>query len=65
MGGTPRFIHAPYLPSATLREAFLSDPGIRETIALWDKAEAALVGIGLPHVGATPGQLGVTPDSAN
>lgn len=62
MNGSPRFLHAPYLPSANLREAFLSDPGIRETIALWDKAEAALVGIGLPHVSPAPGQLGVTPD---
>ncbi len=62
MGGTPRFLHAPYLPSAALRQAFLSDASSRETIALWDKVEAALVGIGLPHVSPTPGQLGVTPD---
>ncbi|MDR3375899.1 MAG: sugar-binding domain-containing protein [Ancalomicrobiaceae bacterium] len=62
MGGTPQFLHAPYLPSAGLREAFLADPSIRETIALWDRTEAALVGIGLPHISPTPGQLGVTAD---
>lgn len=62
MGGTPRFLHAPYLPSSALREAFLSDPSIRETIALWERADAALVGIGLPHMSPTPGQLGVTAD---
>ena len=49
MGGAPRFLHAPYLPSAALRDAFLDDPGIRETVALWQRAEAAVVGVGLPH----------------
>jgi len=49
MGGTPHFIHAPYLPSAELREAFLSDAAIRDSVALWDRADVAIVGVGLPH----------------
>ncbi|MBX3569784.1 MAG: MarR family transcriptional regulator [Rhizobiaceae bacterium] len=49
IGGTPQFIHAPYLPSPALRQAFLSDPGVQSRIALWDRIEAAIVGVGLPH----------------
>lgn len=48
-GGAPRFIHAPSLPSAESRAAFLTDPTIREHVALWDRIDLALVGIGLPH----------------
>jgi len=47
--GTPRFIHAPYLPSPESRDAFLSDPIIHENVALWERLDAALVGIGLTH----------------
>lgn len=47
--GTPRFIHAPYLPSPESRDAFLSDPTIHENVALWERLDAALVGIGLTH----------------
>lgn len=49
LGGTPRFIHAPYLVSSEARDAFLRDPTIREQIALWDHIDAAIVGIGMPH----------------
>jgi DNA-binding transcriptional regulator LsrR (DeoR family) len=49
MGGTPQFLHAPYLPSPALREAFLSDPGVKSRLALWDRIDAAIVGVGLPH----------------
>ena len=49
MGGRPNFIHAPYLPSASARAAFLSDTAIRDSVALWDRAEVAIVGIGLRH----------------
>lgn len=48
-GGTPHFIHAPYLPSSELREVFLGDATIRDSVALWDRTEVAIVGIGLPH----------------
>lgn len=49
MGGAPHFIHAPYLPSAELRGAFLGDAGLRDSVALWDRADVAIVGVGLPH----------------
>ena len=49
MQGTPHFLHAPYLPSAEARPSFLADPSIRDTVALWDRIDVAVVGIGLPH----------------
>lgn len=49
VGGTPNFLHAPYLSSAELREVFLSDPSVRETTDLWDDLDCCIVGIGLPH----------------
>lgn len=49
MGGTPHFLHAPYLSSIGLRDAFLSDPGVQETTGLWDRMDCCIVGIGLPH----------------
>ncbi|MCB8882273.1 winged helix-turn-helix transcriptional regulator [Acidisoma cellulosilytica] len=48
-GGMPHFIHAPYLPSPESRDAFMSDPTIRDQVALWDRINVALVGVGLPH----------------
>ncbi|MFO1142073.1 MAG: sugar-binding domain-containing protein [Amaricoccus sp.] len=47
LGGTPRFVHAPYLPSAASREALLADPAIAEGVALWDRIDVAVVGVGL------------------
>ena len=41
LGGTPHFIHAPYLPSAATRDAFLADPSIAESVALWDRIDVA------------------------
>ncbi|WP_210275619.1 sugar-binding transcriptional regulator [Rhizobium sp. G21] len=49
IGGQPRFLHAPYLSSLELRDAFLSDASVRETIALWDRLDCAIVGVGLTH----------------
>jgi DNA-binding transcriptional regulator LsrR (DeoR family) len=49
MGGVPKFIHAPYLPSLASRAVFLADPTIREHAALWDHLDVALFGIGLPY----------------
>lgn len=48
MGGSAHFLHAPYLSSAELRDAFLNDPFVRETASLWDNLDCAIVGIGLP-----------------
>lgn len=54
MGGVPHFLHAPYLSSTELRDAFLNDPHVRETTRLWDRLDCAIVGIGLPHAKNTP-----------
>jgi DNA-binding transcriptional regulator LsrR (DeoR family) len=48
-GGTAHFLHAPYLSSVELRDAFLSDPVVKETTGLWDQLDCTIVGIGLPH----------------
>jgi DNA-binding transcriptional regulator LsrR (DeoR family) len=62
MGGTPHFIHAPYLPSAPTRRALLADPTVADSIALWDRVDAAIVGIGLPHAKNAPSASAATPD---
>ncbi|MEG3133650.1 sugar-binding domain-containing protein [Rouxiella sp. T17] len=49
MEGTPYFLHAPYISSPALRDAFLGDPSVQEIISLWDKLDVAIVGIGLTH----------------
>ncbi len=56
LGGTPRFVHAPYLPSPSSLGAYLADPAIADNVALWDRIDAAIVGIGLPHETAVLGQ---------
>lgn len=61
MGGSPHFLHAPYLPSASARPAFLSDPAIRDTVALWDRIDVAVLGVGLPHRLNPPGASVATP----
>jgi DNA-binding transcriptional regulator LsrR (DeoR family) len=61
MGGTPHFIHAPYLPSREAREVLLRDAVTAENLALWDRIDAAIVGIGVPHtIDSGPGRLPVT-----
>jgi len=49
LGGSAHFLHAPYLSSVELRDAFLSDPVVQQTTGLWDRLDCAIVGIGLPH----------------
>lgn len=49
LGGTPHFVHAPYLPSPEARSVYLADPAVADNVALWDRVDAAIVGIGLPH----------------
>ena len=61
-GGIPHFVHAPYLPSAAARPALLSDPSIARNVALWDRIDVAIVGIGLPHAGNSPTAGAATPD---
>ncbi|MDX8449998.1 sugar-binding transcriptional regulator [Mesorhizobium captivum] len=60
-GGTPHFIHAPYLPSSELREVFLGDSAIRDAVALWDRTDVAIVGVGLPHAINAPEASAATP----
>lgn len=60
MQGTPHFLHAPYLPSAEARPIFLSDPAIRDTVALWDRVDVAVLGIGPPQSIAPPHSVVVT-----
>ncbi|WP_243701591.1 MULTISPECIES: sugar-binding transcriptional regulator [Sodalis] len=49
MEGTPYFLHAPYISSAELRDAFLSDHSVQGIISLWDRLDVAIVGVGLTH----------------
>ncbi|TPM50000.1 helix-turn-helix domain-containing protein [Mesorhizobium sp. B2-2-4] len=60
-GGIPHFIHAPYLPSSELREVFLGDAAISDAVALWDRTDVAIVGIGLPHAINAPEASAATP----
>ena len=63
MGGTPHFIHAPYLPSREAREVLLNDVVTSENLALWDRIDAAVVGIGVPHSAESDhGRLHITRD---
>ncbi|WP_337270576.1 sugar-binding transcriptional regulator [Oryzifoliimicrobium ureilyticus] len=62
LGGSAHFLHAPYLSSAELREAFLNDPSVRETVSLWDRLDCAIVGIGLPHAINPPEASAATED---
>lgn len=47
-GGRAHFVHAPYLPAAGARDLFLSDPAIAAPVALWDRIDVAVVGVGQP-----------------
>ncbi|MBE7185987.1 MAG: MarR family transcriptional regulator [Methylobacterium mesophilicum] len=62
LGGMPRFIHAPYLPSRESRAAFLADPDIARNVALWDEVDAAIVGIGVSPATTAPEARIATPD---
>jgi DNA-binding transcriptional regulator LsrR (DeoR family) len=60
-GGVPHFLHAPYLPADGMRDLFLSDPVIASAVALWDRIDIAVVGIGLPHALNAPEASVATP----
>lgn len=62
-GGTPHFIHAPYLSSAVLREAFMNDPSAQETTSLWDRLDCVIVGVGLPPHSASSTGLGLATEN--
>ena len=48
-GGVPNFIHAPYLPDPEVLDLFLADSSVQTSVGLWDRIDAAVVGIGQPH----------------
>lgn len=48
IGGHPRFLYAPALPGPDLETMLRAEPVIRRVLALWEKAECALVGVGAP-----------------
>jgi DNA-binding transcriptional regulator LsrR (DeoR family) len=48
-GGVPNFIHAPYLPDPEVLDLFLSDSSVQRSVGLWDRIDAAVVGIGQPY----------------
>jgi DNA-binding transcriptional regulator LsrR (DeoR family) len=48
-GGVPNFIHAPYLPDPDVLDLFLSDSSVQASVGLWDRIDAAVVGIGQPY----------------
>lgn len=48
-GGIPHFVHAPYLPAAEALDFFLTDQSVQESVALWDRIDVAVVGIGQPY----------------
>jgi len=69
-GGVPHFIHAPYLPDAGALELFLADSSVQGAVALWDRIDAAVVGIGQPYglerraAGLQPGHNPALEDAA-
>lgn len=62
MGGTPHFLHAPYISSSSLRDAFLRDPGVQQITSLWDRLDVAIVGVGLTHAHHPAESSTATPD---
>jgi DNA-binding transcriptional regulator LsrR (DeoR family) len=64
-GGTPHFIHAPYLPAAEALDFFLAERSVQESVALWERLDAAVVGIGLPYGLDRPTQGGATTPDAD
>ena len=62
LDGTPKFLHVPYLLAEEARKALSRDARIRESLELWDRLDAVLVGVGRPHGGAhSSGHAAVTP----
>jgi DNA-binding transcriptional regulator LsrR (DeoR family) len=54
-GAVPHLLHAPAAPSPALRRALLADTAVNGVVALWDRIDAAVVGIGVPP--GTPGSF--------
>ncbi|MGB5560219.1 MAG: sugar-binding domain-containing protein [Paracoccaceae bacterium] len=63
-GGVPHFIHAPYLPAADALDFFLADASVQASVALWDRIDLAVVGIGQPYGLDRPSAGRADPDLA-
>lgn len=48
VGGTPRFIFAPAMPSAALYDSLINDADMRDVLSLWNRARCAVLGVGAP-----------------
>lgn len=48
IGGTPRFLYAPAVPGPRLHRTLLADPSTRRIFDLWEEAQCAIIGIGVP-----------------
>jgi DNA-binding transcriptional regulator LsrR (DeoR family) len=48
VGGHPRLLYAPALPSPELHATLLRDSSTNEVLRLWDEATAAVMGVGAP-----------------
>lgn len=59
-GGTPYFIHAPYLPAPEALDFFLAESSVQDSVALWDRLDVAVVGIGMPYGLERPYQGGAS-----
>lgn len=63
LGGLPKFLHVPYLLAEKARRAVSEDARIQESLALWNRLDAVLVGVGKPHGGThSTNDAAVTPD---
>ena len=51
-GAISHLLHAPAVPSAALRRSLAGDRAIALVLSLWDRLDAAVVGIGLPTAAA-------------
>lgn len=60
-GGVPNFIHAPWLPDPEMLDLFLTDSSVQTSVGLWDRIDAAVVGIGQPYGLERPVGGGSTP----
>lgn len=58
--GRPYFVHAPYLPAPETLDLFLAESSVSESVALWDRIDVAVVGIGMPYDQERPG-MSATP----
>jgi DNA-binding transcriptional regulator LsrR (DeoR family) len=47
-GAVPNLLHAPAMPSPTLRRALLADAAVQRIVGMWDRLDGAVVGIGVP-----------------